>query len=204
MTTNIRETTGRIITELYGYGHSNKAVLASLRHATSITSQQAQPVWPILMANLEKHQLSISGSTSGVPTQVEVAVYSAVRLYAIHQQGINDHCVYAETGGEAKGIPLFSALANQRKHEDTRVALDRRVRMLLATTNVNSIINSLSHMVSILKASDAKLKIDYSLLALDLYGLQLNHEHANKVRLRWGEQYYWVKKVDTKTEGEQI
>jgi len=200
MTTNIRETTGRIITDLYGYGHSNKAVLASLRHATSITSQQAQPVWPVLIANLEEHQLSISG----VPTQAEVAVYSAVRLYAIHQQGVNDHCVYASAGDEAKGMQLFSALANQRSHEDTRVALDRRVRMLLATTNVNSIINSLSHMVSILKASDAKLKIDYSLLALDLYGLQLNHEHANKVRLRWGEQYYWVKKVDTKTEGEQI
>jgi len=90
-----------------------------------------------------------------------------------------------------------------RKNEDTRVALDRRVQPLLATTNAASVINGLSHLVSILKANGSAQKIDYAHLAQDLYGLQGSYERANRVRLIWGQQYFRENQAGSKTKGEK-
>jgi len=197
MSQQIKEITSRIILGLYRKGHPDKAVLASLRNAPTITSPRAQQVWPILMANLDQNQLS----RDGVPTREEVAVYTAIRFYAIHQQGREPE-VYAPSKGEdAKGTPFFTALAKLRGNEELRTAMDRRVQPLLATTNAAGVINGLTHLVSILKANSPAVKIDYAWLAQNLYGLQGSYEQANRVRLRWGQQYFWVKQAD-KNEGE--
>lgn len=199
MASQIREITGRIILALYRDGHPDKAMLASLRNAPTITSQRAQTVWPILMANLEQWQLSKNGK----PTSAEVAVYTAIRFYAIHQQGQNTGQVYASSRGEqAEGTPFFTALAKLRGNEDLRTAMDRRVQPLLATTTAAGVINDLSHLVSILKANDRAQKIDYASLAEDLYELQESYERSSQVRLRWGQQYFWVKPTQT-TKGEE-
>lgn len=200
MTYEIESATAKIINTLYRDGNPNKAVLASLRSAATMTSQRGQAVWPIMMANLDQKYLS----RTGVPTRAENAVYAAIRFYAIHQQGKESQSVYGPANGEqAEGVQLFTALANLRKREEVRVALDRRVQPLLATTNADSVINSLSHLVQILKADNWQQKIDYARLAQDLYGLQANYEQATRVRLRWGQQYFWVGQTDTKSEGDK-
>lgn len=199
MTFEIEKTTRQIIYALYRDGNPDKAVLASLRDAVSMTSRRAQVVWPIMMANLPKEQLS----RDGVPTRAEVAVYTAIRFYAIHQQG-KEPLVYGPAGGDtATGMTLMSALANLRRSEDLRTALDRRVKPLLATTSVTGVVNELTHLVNILKAKNENQKIDYARLAQDLYGLQASYEQANRVRLRWGQQYFWEKTADTKNKGDQ-
>jgi len=199
MTYEIEKTTARIINTLYRNGNPNKALLASLRDAPNMTSQRAQAVWPIMMANLDKLQLS----TTGVPTPAEVAIYAAIRFYAIHQQGHQQTASVYEPAdrGSAKGVTLFEALAELRKKEDTRVALDRRVQPLLATTNVTSVINELSHLIRILKANSGSQKIDYAQLAEDLFWLQASYEQATRVRVRWGQQYFWVSQTTDENEG---
>lgn len=200
MPSEVKRTTDRIIRTLYRDGSPDKAVLASLRNAPTITSHRAEVVWPVIMANLDEDQLS--HAKDGAPTPEEVAVYTAIRFYAIHQQGNNDSFVYASAfGDESEGETLFGALGKLRGNEDLRVATDRRVQPLLATTNVSSVINSLSHLVSILKSHSKAQQIDYALLAQDLYGLQRSYEQASRVRLRWGQQYYSVKQ-SKKSEGE--
>lgn len=199
MTFEIEKTTRQIIYALYRDGNPDKAVLASLRDAVSVTSRRAQVVWPIMMANLPKNQLS----RDGVPTRAEVAVYTAIRFYAIHQQS-EEQLVYGPAGGDmSAGTTLMSALANLRRNEDLRTAMDRRVKPLLATTSVTGVVNELTHLVKILKAKNENQKIDYARLAQDLYGLQASYEQANRVRLRWGQQYFWEKAADTKNEGDQ-
>ena len=195
----IKETTAQIITELYRDGQPDKALLASLRNAPTIASQHAQAVWPLLMAKLNESQLS----QSGVPTRAEVAVYTAIRFYAIHQQANHTQSVYASAYGHgAEGETFFAALARLRGIESLRKAMDRRVQPLFATTNAAGIINELSHLVSILKANGGSQKVDYAWLAQDLYGLQGSYEQASQVRLRWGQQYFWVKQ-SVKVEGEK-
>lgn len=200
MSYEIEQTTRRIIYTLYREGNPNKAVLANLRDAVNMTSRRAQMVWPVMMANLPKEQLS----RDGVPTRAEVAVYTAIRFYAIHQQG-KSQLVYGPANGDAEtgGASLMSALANLRRNEDLRTALDRRVKPLLATTSITGVVNELTHLVNILKAKSENQRIDYAQLAQDLYGLQASYEQANRVRLRWGQQYFWEKSADTKTKGDQ-
>ncbi|MCH4165472.1 MAG: type I-E CRISPR-associated protein Cse2/CasB [Lentilactobacillus diolivorans] len=200
MTTDIDGITFKIIQTLYGNGNPDKAVLASVRSASSITSQRAQKVWPILMANLPSDLLSKSGR----PTRAETAIYSAVRLYAIHQQGKDAIvCGNSLTNDPKDGVTLFEALANLRRNADIRVALDRRIQPLLETTNIDSVINSITHLVAILKANNGTQKIDYPRLAKDLYWFQSDFKRANEVRLLWGQQYFWVTNQTTKIEGKQ-
>lgn len=200
MTTDIDGITFKIIQTLYGNGNPDKAVLASVRSASSITSQRAQKVWPILMANLPSDLLSKSGR----PTRAETAIYSAIRLYAIHQQGKDSIvCGNSLTIDPKDGVTLFEALANLRRNADIRVALDRRIQPLLETTNIDSVINSITHLVAILKANNGTQKIDYPRLAKDLYWFQSNFKRANEVRLLWGQQYFRVTKQTTKIEGKQ-
>lgn len=194
MRNSIAAPVARIIRQLYGNGNINKAVLASARHGASMLSPQAQAVWPVMMAALPEPMLSRNGE----PTYAETATYAAIRLYAIHQQGIEKVCVYEPFRGynNEGGTRLFSALADLQQNKKTKATLDRRVQALLATTNVDSVINSLTHLVAILKAKNRECQIDYALLAEELFKFQMNYDLANRVRLNWGRQYFYsVNKV---------
>ncbi|KAE9564830.1 CRISPR-associated Cse2 family protein [Companilactobacillus paralimentarius DSM 13238 = JCM 10415] len=186
----IEKVTDRVIRSLWRDGKPDKAVLSNVRGAATLLSRQAQSVWPVMMANLDEKMLSRDGR----PTYAETAVYAAIRFYAIHQQG-QTQFVYSSVHGddENKGVSLFKALAQLRNQPDRQEALDRRVKALLATSNVASMIQSLSH----------SIKIDYALLAQDLYDAQFGVDVANQVHLRWGQQYYWSTKNQKTTEGEK-
>lgn len=195
----IEKVTDRVIRSLWRDGSPDKAVLSSARGAATLVSRQAQSVWPVMMANLDEEMLSHDGR----PTYAETAVYAAIRFYAIHQQG-QSQFVYGSVRGDAqdRGISLFQALAYLRNQPDRQDALDRRVKALLATSNVTSMIQSLSHLISILKATNSTIKIDYAQLAQDLYDAQFGNDIVNQVHLRWGQQYYYVK-AEKPAEGEK-
>lgn len=197
----IQGRTAAIIKQLYSKGDLKKGILASVRHAPTVDSPQAQALWPLLMKYLTPNMLS----SDGQPTAQEVAVYTAVRLYAVHQQSTKSFVFGAvePQNDEQTGEPLFRVLAQLRGSEDTRVALDRRVQPLLATTNLANVINALTHLVSILKATKPSLKIDYAQLAQDLYWFQQNYKQANRIRLQWGEAYYRSTKSTKTTEGKK-
>jgi len=199
MAYEVEKITDKIIRTLFNNGNPNRAILASARTAASITSPRAQAVWPMILANLEPKMLSRSGK----PTRAQVAIYAAIRFYAVHQQA-QTQSVYGPSFGETpEGLSLFDALAELRQNEETRTALDRRVQPLLGTTNVASVINSLGHLVAILKAKNKELKIDYARLAQDLYWFQAGYEQANRVRLVWGQQYFRVIQQTPNSEGKK-
>lgn len=186
MTKIVLETDG-IIRQLYRKGGDTirKDILAGLRAGKNVTSQRARIFWPVMMENLSSDYLASDG-----PTFEENAVYSAVRLYAIHQQG-NDEMVYAS--GKEEGNAFFEALkkvriSKQQNNIDTK-SLDRRIQLLLATTNFGSLVNSLVQIEKIVKASGFN-KVDYSRLAQDLLYFQYSYENANKVLLKWGREYF--------------
>lgn len=196
----IEKVTAKVIRSLWRDGNPDKAVLSSARSAATLVSQQAQSVWPVLMANLDEDMLSRDGK----PTRAEIAVYAAIRFYAIHQQG-QTKFIYGSVHGsdDDKGVSLFNALAKLRNQPDRQDALDRRIKALLATSNTTSMIQALSHLISILKATYPTIKIDYALLAQDLYDTQFGIDAANQVHLRWGQQYYWIAETEKTVAGEK-
>ncbi|CAM3211238.1 type I-E CRISPR-associated protein Cse2/CasB [Lactiplantibacillus plajomi] len=206
MTNEIAKSTRQIILRLYNDGNENKGVLASLRTAPKLTSPRAQSVWPVMLGSIPETMLSRDGQ----PTKAEKAVYAAVRLYAIHQQAQSTF-VYDQLGwkhqdenGEekTKGKDLFAALALIRANPDYKDALDRRVQAVLATTNIDAVFDALGHLVSMLKARSAGVQVDYGQLAQDFYQFQFGYTAANRIRLRWGQQYFFVQTDHTQTKGE--
>ncbi|QMU08780.1 type I-E CRISPR-associated protein Cse2/CasB [Levilactobacillus suantsaii] len=199
-TYEVEKITANIIGELYNHGNLNKGVLASIRDSATLVGPRAQAAWPVMMMYLTPQMLSKTGQ----PTLAETAIYTAMRLYAIHQQS-KDQLVYGsafDSNKELKGKSLFVALAELRQDDDTRVALDRRVQQLLGTTNVNSIITGITHLVGMLKANNWAQKIDYAQLAQDFHSLQAGYDQANRVRLRWGQAYFRPV-ATTKSEGKK-
>lgn len=179
---NISKITNNIIeNRLYDNGNFDKGALASLRGSNSLLSKKATAVMPIMLSKLPKNSLSVDGT----PTYAENAVFTALRCYAIYQQG-NDHYV---NGFSSKSI--FEALAQLSQNDDLRDALDRRMSILLGSTNFNGVSNSIIHLLQILKSHDRNQTLNFASLAQDLYNFQFSFENARKVCLRWGRQYYW-------------
>ena len=179
---NISKITNNIIeNRLYDNGNFDKGALASLRGSNSLLSKKATAVMPIMLSKLPKNSLSVDGT----PTYAENAVFTALRCYAIYQQG-NDHYV---NGSSSKSI--FEALAQLSQNDDLRDALDRRMSISLGSTNFNGVSNSIIHLLQILKSHDRNQTLNFASLAQDLYNFQFSFENARKVCLRWGRQYYW-------------
>lgn len=176
--TNVRLITTRIINQVWSRGDPNKAVLAALRNSKDVQSHHAAQVWPILLDKLPAGDLS----TDGTPTRTEQATFTALRCYALYQQGC-DMATFDPQGPE-----LFSALATIRNDDDLKQALDRRVRMLLGTRNYNSMATGLIHLVQIVKAKGTRQPINFATLAQDLQYFQYN---SRSVAFKWGQQYYW-------------
>lgn len=192
----IRSDTQRVIERLYNNGDLNLGALASLRNSNSIASRKAANVMPILFSEIkEKSVLSKDGS----PTYGENAIFTALRCYAIYQQGNRDTCVFKkeEKTDEESGIKFCAALASLRQDEKIREALDRRMQVLLTANNFSSVNNTIIRLLQILKGHNRSLKIDFADLAGDLYVMQFSNESARRICLKWGEQYYWTK-VDNK------
>lgn len=199
MAFEIEKATERIIRQLYNNGDTDKASLSALRSAATIDGYRAQKVWPIFLSNLDEKWLSKNGKA----TREETAIFSAVRMYALHQQA-SDSCVFGRRNysdkkdEETNGRELFEALNLLKQGTDSHEALDRRVQALLGTNNISATIDQLIHLMQIIKSKKTGIQIDYARLAGDLYRFQLGYRQANEVRLRWGEQYYRTfKKLDT-------
>lgn len=200
MKARIRRVTAQIILQIWANGVPNKAMLSALRSSNSILNRNATVVWPALLSNMEKSDLSYNG----MPTYAEKAVYAALHCYAVYQQGNTSQLVYeAASDGDEKGKELFSALTELRKTEDGQKALDRRVQVVLGNSNAESAINEIYHLVAIFKAKAPQRKIDFAQLGQDLYYMQLNRELARQVCLKWGQQYYQVFSDKDKSEKEK-
>ncbi len=209
----VEKCTRQVLNQLYNGGQLNRAALASARSAATITNPLAQKVWPILLTSLKQLAIRLENneatlqnnrqatgqlphiphryhlmSDTGQPSSVEVAMYTAIHLYAIHQQGHQQ----AEFGraDDQSGVELFVALSQLRQSPSLQVALDRRIQVLLEMTNIHAVINSITRLTGILKANYSGPAIDYARLAKDLYRYQSNYPTASHIRLRWGQEYY--------------
>lgn len=195
MDRRISQITQRLMVLLTNGDPHNKALLAGLRVADEITSPQARIAWPVLIGQLDDNMLSQDGR----PTYAENAIFTALHLFALHQQGLEESVAGNAHDGEA--IRFFAALAQLRQNADDRVATDRRVEQLLGMTSFEGIRNALTRAEAILKASKGGIKVDYAALAADLYAFQFSYEAANRVLLRWGQDYY---RVNIQAEAERI
>lgn len=180
----IKAVTNKIITRLYNDGDLNKAALATFRNNTKFIDPKAQIVWPLIINYLPKNYLS----KNGTPTTSEIAIYNAIRYYALYQHG--QTTLVATKPKKSDGLTLFEALGILRTDEQLKTALDRRVQAVLAMTNIDGILTALTQLLKILKVHQPQLKINFGKLAQNLFNLQQDYHHMNAVKLIWGEEYF--------------
>lgn len=180
MSSDLYKVTARIIFKLAERLElsETKAVLSHLRNSIGRDISETVEIWPLFFEEVPLEYLS----TSGTPTHQENAILASLQLYALHQQG------KSKSVHEASGNSVGKALHEMRDVNNT--ALDRRFNALITSGNFKELTTHLRHLISMLK-QEAAAKIDYAKLAEDFYGYQRWPESANRMRMRWGQDYYF-------------
>ncbi|NLM17637.1 MAG: type I-E CRISPR-associated protein Cse2/CasB [Candidatus Riflebacteria bacterium] len=190
-----------------------KAVLARLRNSIGRDISQTSDVWPEVFANMPERFLSQDGN----PTDEEKAIFAALQLYALHQQGRNEpvhECFKSEKTNElsdkksseeqderqlksGSGFNIGNSLSSLSKGEASE-SIDKRFNAMITSATFEEMLVHLRHLISILKSKDKTQTVDYARLADDFFWFLKNSKE--QVRLRWGEGYYYRtnKKQDEK------
>jgi CRISPR system Cascade subunit CasB len=175
-----------------------RAALANLRRGIGKAPGSVPAIWEWTLSDLPERVLSQSGE----PTYGEWAIHTAMTLYAFHQQGkdiktANMNVSKSLLGQAIRKLALVRSIGLGEQEEDQGVV--RRFQAIVTSSNISELSSHLKGIVQLLKAAD--IPLDYPKLALDLYEFQYP-QNRNKVRLRWGQEYYAINKMRKEEEYE--
>ena len=163
-----------------------RAELAELRRGVGRRPGELPALWGSLLANMPE---DLRGNDE--PSAAEWAVYLALTLFALHQQGTNrsDGMMNQEgktLGGAVRQLAVSSVEPGQ---DWTESSVLRRFNALATADSMPEVSHYLRGMIQLLRRE--KIPLDYPQLAVDLYRLQFVESAAN-VRLQWGRQLYAI------------
>ena len=159
-----------------------KAQLAKLRHGLGRKPGDDPELWAALFEDLPE---ALEGGGDG-PSSVEIAVYAALTLYAVHQQGKDPVTEPMHEEGCRMGNAI-AKLAVKEHDENTFEAIRKRFNKVATSSDINELAWHLRGIVQLLRRES--IPLDYAKLASDLYRYQ-NPEYVSSVRLRWGRDFY--------------
>ena len=148
--------------------------LAALRRGVSRSPGELPEIW-------ELTRVEVPDGAGDAPTWEEIAVHTAMTLYAVHQQSRTEHMF-------SPGVGLGSAARRLIGSPDEENPSARaRFNALVTSTTVAELRHHLRGFVSLLRARGFAL--DHAMLADDVLRFQ-QPGGARSVRLAWARQYY--------------
>ena len=148
--------------------------LAALRKGASRSPGELPEIW-------ELTRVEVPDGAGDAPTWEEIAVHTAMTLYAVHQQSRTEHMF-------SPGVGLGSAARRLIGSPDEENPSARaRFNALVTSTTVAELRHHLRGFVSLLRARGFAL--DHAMLADDVLRFQ-QPGGARSVRLNWARQYY--------------
>lgn len=165
-----------------------KSYLAELRHGIGKKPGEIPSLWGLILDDMNEE---LKGSRCA--SNAEWAVYTALTLYALHQQG-NDRFMYE------KGYTLGRAAYYIADSSDDVERVVKRLNLVATSTTKEELAYQLKSIVQLLKGKS--IPLDYAKLAEELY--RLNYpEQAADIKLSWGRDFYSEKnKKDDNSKGE--
>jgi len=155
----------------------SRAMCAKLRRAVGKAPGDSSDVWELTLQGAPEEW----DSKAGKPSCEEWAVHTALTLYALHRQGKTESV-------NAEGISFASAVGGlARKDGDRLEAVQRRFNAVATSVEFTELAHHARGLVQLLKAND--MKMDYPRFAQDLFAFQ-KPGMTDRVRLRWGEDFY--------------
>ena len=168
--------------------NQRRAELAKLRRGIGHAPGELPELWGCFLLGMPE---SFQGRSA--PSAAEWAVYLALTLYAVHQQG-NDRPMNCPGNTLGRAVRQL-AERNSAGQDWTEASVLRRFNALATAEEITEISHHLRGMIRLLSAAkDGGIPLDYPQLAADLYELQCTDPRyaqipAN-VRLRWGQDLY--------------
>lgn len=170
-----------MLTENMKYS-GGKAMLANLRRGAGKTPGELPELWGIFLNGIPDEMLSRNGE----PTKEEWAIYISLTLYALHQQG-NSESIHKDGVGFGKAAAMLM-------NEQTDKERERVLRRFGPAVTANDMYELSHHMRCLIELMRNKgIKLDYAMLAKDIYDFQFS-EGKKKVQLRWGQDFYYIEK----------
>lgn len=157
--------------------------MAALRSATTKEPGEIPEIWELTQVKVPDH-------VGDAPTWEEVAVHTAMTLYAVHQQS-------RTTRMFRPGRGLGHAARELVGWEEDNDSARKRFNALVTSTTITELRHHLRNFISLLRARD--ITLDHAMLADDIVRFQ-RPGGAKKVRLTWARQYHFLSTTsDTKT-----
>ena len=168
---------------------SSKAQLAQLRRGVGKRPGELPELWGIFLRNMPEELMGKEGR----PSYAEWAIYTALTLFALHQQGHSEP-MHAEGEENRLGRAVKKLAHGEEEEENVR----RKFSITARSDDMEELSYHLKTLVRMLGSND--IKLDYEDLAKDLYRFQFEND-ADQVRLKWGQDFYRF--VGTKDRGEE-
>ena len=147
--------------------------LAALRRGVSRSPGELPEIW-------ELTRVEVPDGAGDAPTWEEIAVHTAMTLYAVHQQSRTEPMF-------RPGIGLGSAAHDLVGRDEENPSARARFNALVTSTTVAELRHHLRSFVSLLRARG--IALDHAMLADDVLRFQ-QPGGAKQVRLTWARQYY--------------
>ena len=157
---------------------SSKAQLAQLRRGVGKRPGELPELWGIFLRNMPEELMGKEGR----PSYAEWAVYTALTLFALHQQGHSEP-MNAEGEENRLGRAVRKLVLLGEDEENIR----RKFSIAARADDMAELSYHLKTIVKLLGNSD--IRLDYGDLAKDLYWFQFDN-HADRIRLKWGQDFY--------------
>mgnify|MGYP000861947085 CR=1 FL=1 len=147
--------------------------LAALRKGVSRSPGELPEIW-------ELTRVEVPDGAGDAPTWEEIAVHTAMTLYAVHQQSRTEPMF-------SPGVGLGSAAHDLVGQDEENPSARARFNALVTSTTVAELRHHLRSFVSLLRARG--IALDHAMLADDVLRFQ-QPGGAKQVRLTWARQYY--------------
>jgi CRISPR system Cascade subunit CasB len=153
-----------------------KAMLANLRQGIGRSPGELPSLWGILFDGVPDEFLENQRS--------EWALYAALTLFALHQQGYDPKTQPMHREKVGLGEALACLVDDQRENEER---ITRRFNQIATSADLLEMSQHLRGAVQLMRGQG--IPLDYAKLAGDFYQYQ-NLNNQTGVRLRWGQDYY--------------
>lgn len=170
---------------------STKASFAQLRRGVGKQPGELPELWGEFLQDLPEELMSNNDETS----REEWAVYTALTLFALHQQG---HSEPMNAEGDENHL---GRAVRKLVHSEGDQSNEERVKFKLGLAASSDDMTELSYRLRTLVnlLSGENIKLDYAELAKDIFLFQ-SENYADKIRMKWGRDYYRNYKNDSESE----
>lgn len=165
---------------------SSTAMMARLRRGVGKTMIESPEAWELIMTIIPEDLMDNSVVGTDV-TEAESAVYSAMTLFAMHQQSKGQSV-------NQSGVSFGKAAGRLVRSNDSK-ALKGRFNAVITSSDVIELTHHIRGLIQMMRSSEPVIGFDYPQFAKDLYNYQFPDGRRNVI-LRWGQDFYRIDKEE--------